>query len=678
MPSNLPPGFVLDNAAPALPEGFVMDQPMAVSSSPQKPPKTLLGKMWENAKQGGRDLSDFATMDYPAPGQGQYAQILRQKLQAGTADRLDYQRAFLEGMGNSPGGKFLGAAGGLIPEFNIVTTAIKDYINPAIVETTGADESTVALAEMALTAPLMIKAARTPVKGNQLPSIQAAGATTKAITYPIRHPIDAATGTIKAGAKATNAVLRPVVQPVVRGIIDGDNPITGEPGLRTALSSETALEGSRLGKKFGVNFSASELTGNPTAMGIEDALANSARWGGKFADANSIKTERIINGFNKTLDKIYPEASTRTDVGNRLSATYNNTINNLIKTRDEQARIDFEAAVKGAGARDTNILSNNFFRTLQELKDEGNARLLTSREELGAQLANKYLSRLSTKTKAGNTQASTISIYELQKGLANFSKAAKRPGGVLEDAKTAAMRSAYARLAEALQRDLDAEIVNPKGDPQRSAMLALARDNFRNYSNQIADIEKTTIGKIAGGAERNSAGELVLSPEGVADKFIKMEPTEIRNTLQFLDKNNPEVAQMVRRYTLERALMQATEGKGLRGEGTTKDFAKAEFVRQLPDQQKLNALLKDPIAARDVRDVAAAMNRLIDYGAARSNSATAQRTDFLASISRWGKGAFYRAIVSDSLAEDLLNPQKRMAIAKEVRENSPKNTRKGE
>jgi hypothetical protein len=359
-------------------------------------------------------------------------------------------------------------------------------------------------------------------------------------------------------------------------------------------------------------------------------------------------------------------------VGNRLSSAYNNSINSLIKARDEQGRIDFDAATKGAGARDTNILSNNFFRTLQELKDEGSARLLTSREELGAQLANKYLSRLSTKTKGGNLQADTISIYELQKGLSNFSKAAKRPGGVLEDAKSAAMRSAYARLAQALEKDLDAEIANPKGDPQRSAMLQVARDNYRNYSAQIADIEKTTLGRVVGEAEHNSTGQLMISPEGIADKFTKMQPTEIRNTLQFLDKNHPDVAQMVRRYTLERALQQAMEGKGLRGEGTTKDFAKAEFVRQLPDQQKLNALLKDPVAAKDIRDVAAAMNRLIDYGAERSGSQTAQRTDFLASISRWGKGALYRSIVSDSLAEDLLNPQKRMAIAKEVRDNTPK------
>lgn len=633
----------------------------SIFSEPQneqvKPPKTFAGKMWANAKQGGSDLVDLVTMDYPAPGDGEAGQILKQKIQAGTADRLDYQRAFLEGMYNNPGGRFLGAVGGLIPEFNLATTIVKDYLNPAIVKHTGADESTVALAEMAIGTPF---AAKSIGNKSQLPSISTTTNLTK----------NATVGAIKGGMKVAGATTKPVV----RSIIEADNPITGEPGLKTALQSDIAKEGARLGEKFNVNFSAGELTGNPAAMGIEDALANSARYGNRFAEANRSKTENIIKGFNETLDKIYPEASTRTDVGFRLSNAYNSTLNNLIKTRDTQAVSDFDAAIKGAGSRDQNILSNNFFRALQELKDEGSARLLTSREELGAQLANKYLSRLSTKTKAGNLQADQISIYELQKGLSNFSKASRRPGGVIDDANTAAMRSAYARLAQALEKDLDAEIANPKGSPQRAAKLRIARDNYRNYSNEIADIEKTILGRVIGNAEHNSAGELVVSPEMLADKFTKMEPTEIKNTLGFLDKNHPDVAKMVRRHTLERAFRIATEGKGLRGEGTTKEFAKAEFVKNLPDQQKLTALLKDPAAAKDVRDVAAAMNRLIDYGAEQSGSQTAQRTDFLARVSKWGKGAFYRAIVSDTLAEDLLNPQKRIAIAREVRENSGKSS----
>lgn len=632
------------------------------AAAEDKAPKTLLGKMWENAKQGGRDLADFATMDYPAVGEGKMVKTLSQKRQAGTADRLDYQRAFLEGMGNSPGGKFLGAVGGLIPEFNMTTTAIKDYANPAIEKATGADPSTIALLEMGATAPLAARAV-TIKPGQQVPSIKAAGKALDYAAYPVKHPVKT---TARVADTAVSAA-KPVVQPVVRGILEGDNPITGEPGLRSALTSPEAAEGARLGGKFGVNFSAGELTGNPTAMGIEDALANSARWGGRFTEASKAKVDAIVSRFNTTLDQIHKGSGTRTDVGDRISSAYNNTLGSLVKTRNEQAKIDFGTALKGAGSEGNSILSNNLFRELQAIKTEGEGKLLTKSNAHAASVARGLLNRVSTKSKSGNVSADTISIKDMAEGLSNFSAEARRTGGVLDNAQSAAERRVYARLFGALQKDLDAEISNPRGDPARAAQLMVARDNFREYSNKISDIQKTSLGKVMGSAMRDSEGNLNVSPEAIADRFVSMQPTELSNTLKFLDKNEPEVANMGRRYVLESALNKALEGRGLRGEGTTKEFSKAEFVKALPDRQKLNALLKDPQAHGDIVDTAAAMNRLIDWGAQRKGSQTAQRTDFLNSIARWGKGALYRAIVSDSLAEDLLNPAKRRQIAIEAR-----------
>lgn len=577
---------------------------------------------------------------------------LAQKVRNGTADRLDYQKAFLEGMGNSPGGKLLSAVGGIIPEANILTTALGRAINPAIERATGADPSTVQLTEM-IAAPVAARGIKSP----------------QIVKNAASNPIQTASDTIGGTSRLIGKAAKPVVQPIVRGIIEGDNPITGEPGLKSALQSPEAAEGARLGEKMGVNFSAGELTGNPTAMGIEDALANSARWGGKFAEANKQKVDSIVGRFNAALDAIHKGSSSRTDVGDRISSAYNSTLNSLVKTRGEQAKIDFDAALKGAGDEGANILSNNLFRELQAIKTEGEGKLLTKSNAHAAAVARGLLNRVSTKTQSGNVQADTISLKDMAEGLSNFSAEARAPGGILDNAQTAAERRVYARLFGALQKDLDAEIQFPRGNPERAAQLLVARDNFRNFSTEISDIQKTTIGKVIGSATKDSEGNLNVSPELLADRFSSMQPTELRNTLKFLDKNHPETANMGRRYVLESALRKAMEGRGLRGEGTTKEFSKAEFVKALPDREKLNALLKDPAAYTDIVDTASAMNRLIDYGAQRSGSQTAQRTDFLNSIAKWGRGALYRSIVSDSLAEDLLNPAKRKQIAAEVRAN---------
>lgn len=685
-------------------------------TSPKQPesPKdeSFLGTMWENAKAGASALGDFATLNYKDSKDLPMLQTLKQKRATGTAGRHDYERAFLESAGNNPGGKILQAAGGLIPEANLVGTSINNYANPAITKATGIDPSELQLLEMA--APFGVKGAMnlknkitpravaqnigeagiTSITGDtknggppdgggpgggftpaSLPSVRAATATTKAVTYPIRHPLKTTGFVVNTATKA----ITPIVRPVARSIIEGDNPITGEPGLNAALASQTAVEGTRLGQKMGIDFSAGELTGNPTARGIEDALANSARWGGKFAEANQRKVDAVIGRYNETLDKIHPQGNSQAHVGDRLTFAYNSTIDSIVKARRQQAAVDAEAA--GIATRGKAVIDpNNFVKTLADYIEEGKSPTATPAQREASSQASKLLNNLKEsspkqstildqygqpiKAAPAPTKYKKITVRDLQNGLAAFGEGAKAGGGIWKSLSTASDRRFSLAAKDALLSDMDAAIQS--GGSEASALKTF-RDNYKSASNKIADIQTTTLGKLVGGAERNSAGELVLSPEKVADRFTAMEPTELRNTLSFLDKNHPDVAQMARRYTLERALKKALEGRGLRGEGTAKEFGKAEFVKNLPSRETLNALLKDPRAANDITDVAAAMNRMIDYGAQRKGSQTFQRGNFMGAIAQWSKGALYRSIVSDTLAEDLLNPQKRMQIGAEAR-----------
>jgi len=580
--------------------------------------------------------------------------------------REDYAPVMLEKFGESLPGKAATAIGGVVPTFNLLGTAAQKYAIPTISDSTGATEDEVALAMLAAS-PIGLKAGKRPVGNGKtqpppqaflsgLPEVKAA----KVLTAPIRAPLKTA-GYI---VDTAGTIAKPIVQPMARSILESDNRIFGG-GLKGDLASQTAKEGAALGERMGVDFTAGELTGNRAAMGLEDVFANTPSYADRFAKANDAKTSKIIGKFNETLDKIYPESGSRTDVGISLGDAYRGTLDNLIKTRREQAKIDFDSALKGTN--EANILSNNLFRELQAIADEGNAKLLTKSKAHGAALARNILNRTSSKTQKGNIQSDTISLQDMANGLSDFSSEATRPGSILDNAQSAAERRVYARLYNALQKDLDAEIASPKGNPQRAAMLAVARNNFSKHSNSIADIQKTTLGKAIGESQRNSEGQLVIQPEMVADRFVKMQPSELKATMKFLDSNHPDIAQMARRHTLERALRISEEGRGLRGEGTTKEFTKAEFVKNLPDKEKLSALMGDSMAASEILDVATAMNRLIDYGASMRGSQTFGRGEFNKGATAHIKGALYRAITSDSLVEDLLNPRLRHEISFDAR-----------
>lgn len=612
----------------------------------------------ESAKQGVEDAGSLVANSArfltgnelpqePTPAQD----ALRQKHQAGTADRHDYEAAFLEGMGNSPGGKLLGAMGGLIPEANIIGTTVQKWINPYVAKKTGADPNEINLAEMAAL----------PVVGSKLRSMQNSGDLSASDL-----PSAKVAGTIlPAASKVASAAISPlksITSPVTNALLDVDNPLGG-PGLKSAYQSPTAVEGIRLENNIpGLKLSAGELTGNTRARGIEDTLANTAKWGDKFAKANEDKINAIISKFNDTLGGIYGQETVPENFGAKLTDAYNGTLDSLKQTRREQAKVDFGAAYDNSDDDGRYIPTNNLFRTLQDLRDEGNARLLTDSKALGGKMANSLLSKLTVKTQKGNEMADNITIKELGNGLSDFG----------EDAANKdypdATRRVYARVYGALQQDLDAEIANPHGDPQRIGMLTVARDNYKNLSDRMADIQKTTLGNMVGYADHNSQGQLTLSPETLANKFTSLQPSELRNTLKFLDDNHPDVANMGRRYVLESALRKAQEGVGMRGVGTSKPFAKADFVKSLGSPDRLNVLLGDSRAADDVTDVAAATNRLIDWGANKSGSQTFTRGNIFDTLYGFGKGALIKAAVSDNLANDLLDPSKRHRMGVEARQ----------
>lgn len=623
----------------------------------------------ENFKGGVQAAKDLATGNFQTIGQYKptpKTEFLAEKLfpkgyEGGMPDlskvtRQDVAGALVEKFAESPEGKAVTALGGVVPSFNLIGTAFQKYAAKPIMEATGLNEDELAVAGM-LTAPIGLKATPKNAKFTAgLPEAPIA----KALTYPIRSPIKTAGFVVDTAGK----VLSPVASKAARSMLESDSRILGG-GLVRDLQSPIAQEGVRLGKKFDVDFTAGELTGNRAAMGFEDVFANSPAYADRIARANEMKVNKIVGKFNETLDKIYPESGSQGDVGLSLGTAYRSTLDNLAKTRREQAKIDFDAALKGSG--EANILSNNLFNELNAIAAEGNAKLLTKSKAHGASLANFLLKRVSSKTQKGNVQADTISITDMANGLSDFGMEANRPGGIMDNLKTAAERRTYARLFNALQKDLDAEIANPKGSAERAAMLAVARDNFARNSNKIADLNKTTLGKIIGEADYNSAGELVINPEVLADRFSKLKPTELKKTMDFLKENHPDVANMSKRYVLEKALNIAEQGRGLRGEGTTKDFAKANFVSNLPDRETLAVLLDDKMLANDVIDVAKAMNRLIDYGASQKGSQTFGRTEFQKGFVDKAKSALYNAVTNDTLVEDLLNPKKRYQIIFEAK-----------
>lgn len=528
-------------------------------------------------------------------------------------------------------------------------------------------------------------------KGNLAHDLPALGENAKllgnmALTKPLSeaavkgamHPIDTTGKVVDSALKVAGGAIKPVVKPVVRGMLESDNQVFGG-GLNAARKSATAKEGEALGKRVGVNFSEGELTGNQAARNIEDALANSNRWSSRFTTANEEKTNTLVNKFKESLNKVSPNSTSQSGLGEKLTSAYKDTIDSLVQSRRSQAARDFKAAESATGGSPV-IEPANFIKVLTKYIQEGESPTATREQVATSAQAKKALANITEKPakpsvildasgrpieRPAQPLYKKITVRDLQNGLEGYGDSAKSPGSISGGLKTASDRRFAREAKHAFENDLDAAADGGAGEG--AAALKVARDHYKIFSGKIGDIQKTTLGKIVGSAERNSAGELVISSEKMSDKFLSMQPTEIKSTLKFLDSHHPDVANMARRYTLESAFNKAMEGKGQINAGMTRDFNKGEFLRALPDDDKLKAILGSSSAAGEVNDVASAMGRLVHYGASINNSKTALRTDILSRIGRFGLGTLYRSVVDDTLGEDLLNPQKRKALSSEAK-----------
>lgn len=165
----------------------IISQLNGSSAEAQQP--SFAGQMGSNLKQGASDLVDLGTLSgYKDMNTLPAYQNLKEKHQAGTATRQDYLEAFFEGAQNSPAGKALSALN-IHPGINAASTAIGNYVNPAIEQATGGSKEDAQAVEMVL--PFLFKGAK-QVAPETIDAIGTAGK--KIINSPITEPIKQTAG----------------------------------------------------------------------------------------------------------------------------------------------------------------------------------------------------------------------------------------------------------------------------------------------------------------------------------------------------------------------------------------------------------------------------------------------------------------------------------------------------
>lgn len=268
--------------------------------------------------------------------------------------------------------------------------------------------------------------------------------------------------------------------------------------------------------------------------------------------------EKVIKG-NRSAGKHMEVYDTfRTVLGDAASGT------GLIGTRKTNAARNFGAA-KQAGAE---IYLGNTLSALDELIEEntsvmamsGNLAVANEMRRLKVRIMDMAHGKTAAqveKLNAGGVMAleeilvggGKVSPKELQVALASVGDAAKGKGVIFKDLETEAQRGPAKKLFAALNRDLDDAIDEGRAG---AAALKRARDQYREDSILIDELEETALGKLFKGIDAKQP-----NPEQVGTALLQMVPSEINQTMRVLGENNPALVEGLQEWVLHRAIKSA-------------------------------------------------------------------------------------------------------------------------
>ena len=137
-----------------------------------------------------------------------------------------------------------------------------------------------------------------------------------------------------------------------------------------------------------------------------------------------------------------------------------------------------------------------------------------------------------------------------------YGKASAGTGNVFKDISPGLDRQMSGRLHGALTKDLiDGEL-----DPTVGNLFKVANDNYIMNSKSIEAIEMSPLGRILGkdfddAADVIAAGSFnSIAGEQVMKKIMALHPSEIKQTMKMLERQNPNTADSARAFVLRDAL----------------------------------------------------------------------------------------------------------------------------
>lgn len=340
--------------------------------------------------------------------------------------------------------------------------------------------------------------------------------------------------------------------------------------VRKAEGTEFAREGRELSEETGIALTLGQETGDQAALMAEGLARRDLVSGEDIFEFEQRQLTAAANRLAGTLDQVSPERGLL-EIGESVSKAYNDAVENAFELRRRQADVDFRAVSelsRGRPVVPSRNLQSEIDTIIAELHVPGAG-------DATARVVNQARRLLSSLQESGEA----LTADQTNRLLQIYTSAQRGTGTLFRDMDKAQSRLVAGRLKDALIRDLDEAA--EAGESEVVQALKLARDRYRVNTEAINELGDSVLARAIGSGTR--------APEAIAEKFLRMRPSEIRASMRLLDQISPDAASAVRRSYLDAAIVNARDLVPTRTQARAVRFSAAKFLKAMPDADTLLA-----------------------------------------------------------------------------------------
>lgn len=431
----------------------------------------------------------------------------------------------------------------------------------------------------------------------------------------------------------------------VRGI---DNASTK--WLRGLFNTPAAKEGTEI-VKGGFKLTPGQESGSETLKFAEQRARESFVTRGQVAQADKAQADAAVAQVKKLADGISVQDFSKAGVGERLQTAVENAVKRIDILRDKTGDKDYGLVRQLAGGKPV-IEYKNTVAALQKIIQENTGVVSADAKQIVSQ-AKSQLAELTQTTGASTSSILSASgspmvstppvtkpkVDDINTAMQNrkaWSRASKGNGDIFKDVSPDANRVVAARLASAINQDFEA--ASTAKTPFADA-LKTANKNFADYSKSIDFVQKSALGKMIGVdlSDAGVTGAVAKSIPGerVADRFLKMTPSEARQVALIIKQSNPEVLAEAKSYILRDVLKQSMD-MPVSQKANALPISYNKVIKGLKDREYLEAAGFTKKEMGEIDTIVKGMYRSGDRSGA-NNAGTASANDFYSLLRAVGR-----------------------------------------